>query len=56
MPNLAYGTCLRFLRKNGERYDQIIKRSMSLAEYEEFMESQYERFKDRKVFVSLNEL
>jgi hypothetical protein len=28
---------------------------MSLAEYEEFMEKQYERLKDRDAFVSLDE-
>ncbi|MGA3298133.1 MAG: hypothetical protein ABSD41_11880 [Candidatus Bathyarchaeia archaeon] len=47
---------LRSLGKKGEAYDQILKRLMPLAEYEEFMERQYERFKDRKVFVSLDEL
>lgn len=47
---------LRSLGKKGETYDQILKRLMSLAEYEEFMERQYERLKDRKAFVSLDEL
>jgi hypothetical protein len=28
----------------------------SLAEYEEFMEKQYERLKDKEAFVSLDEL
>ncbi len=47
---------LRSLGKKGETYDQILKRLMSVAEYEEFMERQYERLKDRKAFVSLDEL
>lgn len=42
---------LRSLGKKGETYDQILKRLMSLADYEEFMERQYERLKDRKAFV-----
>jgi hypothetical protein len=29
---------------------------MSVAEYEEFMERQYERLKDEKAFVSMDEL
>jgi len=29
---------------------------MSLAKYEEFMESRYERFKDKKAFVLLDKL
>jgi hypothetical protein len=47
---------LRMLGKKGETYDQILKRLMSIAEYEEFMETQYERLKDKKNFVSLDEL
>jgi len=47
---------LRSLGKKGETYDQILKRLMSIAEYEEFMERQYERLKDKKAFVSLDEL
>lgn len=47
---------LRSLGKKGETYDAILKRLMSLAEYEEFMDRQYERLKDRKAFVSLDEL
>ena len=47
---------LRSLGKKGETYDEILKRLMSVAEYEEFMERQYERLKDRKAFVSLDEL
>ncbi|MGP8070187.1 MAG: hypothetical protein ACLP5V_09880 [Candidatus Bathyarchaeia archaeon] len=47
---------LRSLGKKGETYDGIIKRLMSLAEYDEFMDRQYERLKDRKAFVSLDEL
>jgi hypothetical protein len=47
---------LRSLGKKGETYNEILKRLMSLAEYEEFMDRQYERLKDRKAFVSLDEL
>jgi hypothetical protein len=47
---------LRSLGKKGETYDKILKRLMSLAEYEEFMDRQYERLKDKKAFVSLDEL
>lgn len=47
---------LRSVGKKGETYNQIIKRLMPLAEYEEFMERQYERLKDKKTFVSLDEL
>jgi len=47
---------LRMLGRKGETYDEILKRLMSLAEYEEFMERQYERLKDKKAFVSLDEL
>jgi len=47
---------LRLLGKKGETYDQILNRLMSVAEYEEFMERQYERLKDKRAFVSLDEL
>ena len=47
---------LRSLGKKDETYDQILKRLMALAEYEEFMERQYERLKARKALVSLDEL
>ena len=47
---------LRLLGKKGETYDQILNRLMSVAEYEEFMERQYDRLKDKRVFVSLDEL
>jgi hypothetical protein len=47
---------LRLLGRKGETYDQILRRLMSIAEYEEFMERQYERLKDKKAFVSLDEL
>jgi hypothetical protein len=47
---------LRSLGKKGETYDQILKRLMSVAEYEEFMDRQYERLKDKKAFVSLDEI
>jgi hypothetical protein len=47
---------LRSCGKKGETYDQILRRLMSLAEYEGFMEKQYERLKDKEAFVSLDEL
>ncbi len=47
---------LRSLGKKGETYTQILNRLMSSAMYEEFMERQYERLKDKKAFVSLDEL
>jgi len=43
---------LRSLGKKGETYDQILKRLMSVAGYEEFMEQQYNRLKDRREFAS----
>ena len=47
---------LRSLGKKGETYTQILNRLISSAVYEEFMERQYERLKDKKAFVSLDEL
>ncbi len=47
---------LRSFGKKGETYDQILRRLMSLAEYEGFMEKQYERLKDKEAFISLDEL
>lgn len=47
---------LRSLGRKGETYTQILNRLMSSAVYEEFMERQYERLKDKKAFVSLDEL
>ena len=47
---------LRSFGKKGETYDQILRRLMSLAEYEGFMEKQYERLEDKQAFVSLDEL
>ena len=47
---------LRLFGRKGETYDQILRRLMSLAEYEGFMEKQYERLKDKDAFVSLDEL
>lgn len=47
---------MRSFGKKGETYDQILRRLMSLAEYEGFMENQYERLKDKQAFVSLDEL
>lgn len=47
---------LRSFGKKGETYDQILRRLMSLAEYEGFMENQYERLKDKAAFLSLDEI
>lgn len=47
---------LRSLGRKGETYDQVVKRSISIAEYEEFMTRQYERLKDKNAFVSLDEI
>jgi hypothetical protein len=47
---------LRSLGRKGETYDQVLKRLISIAEYEEFMTKQYERLKDKNVFVSLDEI
>ena len=47
---------LRLLGRKGETYNEILKRLMSLAEYDDFMERQYERLKDKKAFVPLDEL
>ncbi len=47
---------LRSLGKKGETYDQILKRLMALGDYEEFMETQYQRLKDKQAFVSLDEI
>jgi len=47
---------LRLLGKKGETYDDILRRLISFAEYEEFMGRQYERLKDKKAFISLDEL
>jgi hypothetical protein len=47
---------LRSLGRKGETYDQVLKRLISMAEYEEFMTRQYERLKDKNAFVSLDEI
>jgi len=47
---------LRSLGRKGETYDQVLKRLISIAEYEEFMTRQYERLKDKNSFVSLDEI
>jgi len=47
---------LRSLGRKGETYDQLLKRLISLVEYEEFMAMQYERLKDKNAFVSLDEI
>jgi hypothetical protein len=47
---------LRSFGRKGETYDQILRRLLSLAEYEGFMEKQYERLKDKEAFVPLDEI
>jgi hypothetical protein len=47
---------LRSLGRKGETYDQVLRRLISIAEYEEFMTRQYERLKDKNAFVSLDEI
>lgn len=47
---------LRSFGRKGETYDQVLKRLISIAEYEEFMTKQYERLKDKNAFVSLDEI
>jgi len=47
---------VRLFGKKGETYDQILRRLMSIAEYEGFMEKQYERLKDREAFIPLDEI
>ena len=47
---------LRSFGKKGETYDEILRRRMALAEYEEFMEKQYERLEDKDAFISLDEI
>jgi hypothetical protein len=47
---------LRSLGRKGETYDQLLKRLISMAEYDEFMTRQYDRLKDKNAFVSLDEI
>jgi len=47
---------IKSLGRKGETYDQILKRLISLAEYEGFMERQYERLRDKESFVPLDEI
>lgn len=47
---------LRSLGRKGETYDHVVKRLISIAEYEEFMTRQYERLKEKNAFVSLDEI
>ena len=47
---------LRSLGRKGETYDQVLRRLISIVEYEEFMSRQYERLKDKNAFVSLDEI
>ena len=47
---------LRQFGKKGETYDQILRRLMALAEYEAFIETQYERLKDKDAFISLDDI
>lgn len=45
---------MRSLGRKGETYDQVLKRLISIAEYEEFMTRQYDHLKDKNAFVSLD--
>jgi len=47
---------LRSFGRKGETYDQVLRRLMTIAEYEEFMTRQYERLKEKNAFVSLDEI
>lgn len=47
---------LRSFGRKGETYDQVLRRLMSIAEFEGFMEKQYERLKDKKAFIPLDEI
>lgn len=47
---------LRSFGKKGETYDEVLRRLMTIAEYEEFMTRQYERLKEKSAFVSLDEI
>ncbi|MFQ6075149.1 MAG: hypothetical protein ACE5Z5_03285 [Candidatus Bathyarchaeia archaeon] len=47
---------LKSLGRKGETYDQILRRLISLAEYDAFMERQYERLKDEDAFIPLDEI
>jgi hypothetical protein len=47
---------LRSFGRKGETYDQVLRRLMSIAEYEELMTKQYERLKDKSAFISLDEI
>jgi len=47
---------LKSLGRKGETYDRILRRLISLAEYEGFMEKQYIRLEDKDAFVSLDEI
>ncbi len=40
----------------GDTYDAIIQRLMERAEYEEFMEKQYQRLAEKEKFIPLEEL
>ncbi|MFQ6136990.1 MAG: hypothetical protein ACE5PM_07405 [Candidatus Hydrothermarchaeales archaeon] len=40
----------------GDTYDDILRRLMEIVEYEEFMESQYKRLREKERFVPLEEL
>jgi len=47
---------LRSFGRKGETYDQVLRRLMAIAEYEEFMTRQYERLKEKNAFISLDEI
>lgn len=45
----AYGT-------KGDTYEAILNRLMERTDYEEFMERQYRRLKEKEKFVSLDQI
>ena len=47
---------LKALGTKGETYDQIINKIIERINYEEFMERQYERLKQKDKFVTLDEI
>jgi hypothetical protein len=47
---------LRSFGRKGETYDQVLRRLMTLAEYEEFVTRQYDRLKEKSAFVPLDEI
>ncbi len=47
---------LKSFGSKGETYDAILKRLMEMAEYEEFMELQYHRLREKEKFLPLDEI